>query len=150
MQKFKKHLSGLLLISIAVVGIIGSSSSEKAATASNYLLPNDFDPAKQVLLIEKAGNENQLKEMEVYMQQNYPYKYEFVLWDDLSTDKYEDKTIYHFLLRKTVVSKAHAPTFDYRFYDLVHNQNYAKSEAEDDTPEKPLEKIVKKIIKKYR
>jgi hypothetical protein len=150
MQKFKKHLTGILLISITVMGILASASSQKSETASNYLLPSDLDPHKQVLLIEKTGNDNQVADMKEFMRGNYPYKYEFVDWDDLNTDKYANDTVYRFVIRKVVLNSEHVVSFDFRFYDRLHDQNYAKTGDESESPKKALAELVKKITKKYR
>ena len=150
MLKLKKHLTGILLISIAVIGITASASSNKSETASNYLLPSDLDPNKQVLLVEKTGNDSQVEDMNEYMRSNYPYKYEFVDWDDLNTDKYANDTVYRFVIRKVVLNNEHVVSFDFRFYDRLHDQNYAKTGDESESPKKVLAELVKRITKKYR
>ena len=150
MPTFKKHLTGLLLLSIAVIGIIASTASQKSETASNYLLPSNFNPNKQVLLIEKAGSESQVEEMKEYMSSNYPFKYEFITWDDLSADKYSDKDSFQFALRKVELHDGHTPKFDFCFYDHISNQQYSKTGDESAEPKEPLEKIIKKIVKKYK
>jgi len=84
------------------------------------------------------------------MRSNYPYKYEFVDWDDLNTDKYANDTVYRFVIRKVVLNNEHVVSFDFRFYDRLHDQNYAKTGDESESPKKVLAELVKRITKKYR
>jgi len=156
MQKIKTHLAGLLLICIALIGIVGSNSSKKAFESnSNHWLPDDFNPNKGVLLVEKAGHHKQPEKMETCMSTNYPYKYELISLDDLNLPKYADKNTYRFIL-KSVQSEhystytngetMHTTGFDFYFYDRLNDKAYSKSGAEFGWPAESLEKIVKKII----
>jgi len=63
-------------------------------------IPEDFDPQKCTLLIEKHPlNEKYNNGMIEYLQKEYPWKFEVATYEDIKNNsKYQDKKIYQFVV----------------------------------------------------
>ena len=139
----------LLLCSCAV----NRAAPTKELDAS--IVPPDFDPQKQVLLVVEMPrknkpserNEKVTKEMEDLLRKYYPYNFKIVSLQDLHSNNYADTTIYKFALLNKLTGVQHttyttvgsgssmhtlSPTatttyISYRFLDRATNKEYGNS-----------------------
>ncbi|MGC4102263.1 hypothetical protein [Ferruginibacter sp.] len=136
--------------------------------------PDDFDPKKGTLLIQRVRKKWQ-KRIESYMAKNYPYKYEY--FNYLSNlgkfEKYEDTTEYRFVLVSTdQVIWADAPqdnnpetikregirnvkpdrlaieSNDFYFLDRLTGKTYSKSGMSGTDASIPIKSIIGYYLKK--
>src|SRR4051812_11928484 len=93
--------NGLSILCLMFFFIVAVASSHKDATfkdADNWI-PSDFNPNKNVLLIQKHPvNNKQNERMIEWLEKNYPYRYELVDVPDLKckSGKYADSKTYPF------------------------------------------------------
>jgi hypothetical protein len=148
-------LSGYLLVG-------GCNSSKMTFGNGDKWIPADFVPAKTVLLVEKYTLSNKVEEkIEAYMNENYPYKYEFVGLDDIknrSGGKYANTKLYKYALviyatrstytytdRSTVVTAG----YDYYFYDREISKNYRETGKASTWILVTFKPIINTIVKKF-
>ena len=132
-------------------------------------LPPDFDPKNGVLLIEKTsapGQGKAQKNIEEFMAENYPYKYEFVSvgmgeGDKEPTvgpdEKYADKNTYRFLMTSSVTAVKGMPSgnghqtqgsfFDFSFIDRLENKAYPQTGSSTSWAAQAFKRIMAKVLK---
>jgi hypothetical protein len=158
--------SSYLIILIGIVLTVQSClpSKKKAENTvfknGNAWIPADFQPKKTVLLVQLL-DENSVaaswrkkfrqwnEEMEAYMQEKYPYKYEFVTADQIegSPQKYSDKTKYAFglLVSNGTISyqgvgssspgnNTTKAVYDYYFIDRATGKKYPPTKKYSSNP----------------
>jgi hypothetical protein len=159
----KTLISTILAMGVFTLGFIASANAQKLPK----WLPQDFDPKNGILLIEKAPSYVPgQKKIEKYMEENYPYKYEFVtigLVGDskestiFDAEKYADKNVYRFIMvnSSTVIKgiprsdghQTQGSTFDYSFIDRLNNKAYPATGSSTSWPNQAFGRIMSKILK---
>ncbi|MEP7238354.1 MAG: hypothetical protein ABI685_10830 [Ferruginibacter sp.] len=163
-----KRLTHFLLVIITVFSFCFAISANGQAKLPKWL-PTDFDPKNGILLIEKAnapGQGKAQKNIEEFMAENYPYKYEFVnigiVGDDkeptiINAEKYTDKNVYRFIMVNSVTSIKGIPNasghqslgsfFDYSFIDRLNDKAYPPTGSSTSWANQAFKRIMAKIIK---
>jgi len=99
MKKIKAFTVPVFVIAIFSLFAIASSPSHHTFKNGAKWIPSEFNPNKQVLLVEKLAHDNTEEKAEAYMAEKYPYKYQFVPAGDIyNSDKYSDLEKYRFAL----------------------------------------------------
>ena len=79
MTKIKKNLASFLTLALFFIMALACNTSKMTFGNGKKWIPEDFDPNKTTLLVEEfTVSENANQKMQEYMQEKYPYKYEFV------------------------------------------------------------------------
>ncbi len=149
-QTLKNLYSGFVILLFLFLAI-ASNSSKKTFSNSEKWIPKDFDPAKTTLLIQKfKGSDKQQAKMEQYMEQKYPYKYEFVSMETIINreGKYADTSIYLYGLR-IISQSTTSSAFDFYFYDSANDFKYPASNFSSSSIFTSFQAVINKILKKY-
>jgi hypothetical protein len=83
-----------------IIGIASNSSKKVFKNEENWI-PEDFDPAKTTLLVQEFTVSDKAQgQMEDYMAEKYPYKYEFVSRSQIFNQegKYANTQLYKYAL----------------------------------------------------
>ena len=159
MKKTEFNLWCLLMI--VILGSCGAIGSTVTFHNSDKWLPAKFRPAKAVLLVEVfAKPQNRAnKAMAIYLDKNYPYKYEIVSADNINdlSGKYADLNTYPYALvwsRHTLTSigsngstRSGGTGYDLNFYDREKEKNYPKTGKGCTSPMMLFKPVINTIVK---
>jgi len=149
--RFKNLYSGIAIFLFLFLSI-ACYPSKKTYSNGEKWIPEDFNPAKHTLLIQKyKSNEKQQAKMEQYMQQKYPYKYEFVSMETIIDREgiYADTDIYNYGLR-IISQNTTSSAFDFYFYDRATDFKYPASNLTSFYIFNSFQAVIKTILKKYQ
>ena len=149
--RFKNLYSGIAIFLFLFLSI-ACYPSKKTYSNGEKWIPEDFNPAKHTLLIQKyKSNEKQQAKMEQYMQQKYPYKYEFVSMETIIDREgiYADTNIYRYALR-FIPQSTTSQVFDFYFYDRATDFKYPASNLTSFYIFNSFQAVIKTILKKYQ
>ncbi len=149
----------LLIISSCYVPKIVINDGEK-------WIPKNFNPKIDMLVIESSPSKTQTRKMQKYMEEKYPYKYEFVTTEELGDKKGKcsDKKLYRFILNNasgtlTYASdlyekaggthKVYAATNDFYFSDRDANKMYPETKMAASYPYQSFKNVINVILKKF-
>lgn len=115
-----------------LVTLTNCSVSNNAFSDASAWIPQDFDPKKTTLLIEKyPGSEKINREMEKHLSENYPYKYVIADYETITSKKgkYDDLKKYPFAFvwrgeRMQLKRSVYNSDPDGNFYDRISGKNY--------------------------
>lgn len=176
MRKYWKVILAVTVV-LLVQGCFPSKkkAAEKVFTNDDKWLPADFQPRKTVLLVQlinedvvnsgwKAKYKKWNNEMREYMQEKYPYKYEFVSADDIEYKgkKYSDYQKYHFGL---MISKGDytysgaaagsgpnntntKDVYDFYFIDRASGKKYPVTKKFSSNPVMTFKPVINTILEK--
>jgi len=159
------NLKFIILLSASI--ILGScNTSKKTFTNGEKWIPNDFEPAKTILLIEKFTISQRVEQnMEEYVKGKYPFKYEFVSLETIKnkTGKYSDTKLYRHALvissHTSHLSQAEGAAtsggltttgFDYNFYDQDKQKPYPSTGISNSYIMMTFKPVINTIVKKYK
>lgn len=165
MLKFKKNLFSVLTIAVFFFIALASNPSKKVFKNSEKWIPDDFVPSKTILLVEKFSvSEKAEQQMEDYMSEKYPFKYEFVSLSTIKNreGKYADTKLYKYALvitsHSSTMTKAEGAStsggltvtgFDFNFYDRSIDKNYPPTKKASSYAIMTFKPVINTIIKKY-
>lgn len=165
MLKFKKNLLSILTIAVFFYIALASNPSKKVFQNSENWIPDDFIPSKTILLIEKFFvSKKAEQQMDDYMNEKYPYKYEFVSLSTIKNreGKYADTKLYKHALvitsHSNTMTKADGAStsggltvtgFDFNFYDRSIDKNYPPTKKPSSYAVMTFKPVINTIIKKY-
>lgn len=129
-------------------------------------IPKNFNAKKDMLVIESSPSPTQTKKMKKYMEEKYPYKYEFVTKEELSdkTGKYKDSKLYKFVLNNASGTltyssglnesgagrhNVYAATNDFYFSDREANKTYPETKMAASYPYQSFKNVINVILKKF-
>ncbi|MDZ4792824.1 MAG: hypothetical protein SGI83_00965 [Bacteroidota bacterium] len=176
MRKFWKILFTVSVL-FAVQGCFPSKkkASEKVFTNSDNWLPADFKPQKTVFLVQlinedvvnsgwRAKYKKWNNEMREYMQEKYPYKYEFVSVEDIEYKgkKYSDYQKYPFGLMISNGSYTYQggaagsgpnnsntiDVYDFYFFDRASGKKYPVTKKFSSNPVMTFMPVINTILEK--
>jgi hypothetical protein len=156
-QTLKNLYSGFAILLFLFLAI-ASNPSKKTFSNGEKWIPKDFDPTKTTLLIQKfRSSEKQQTKMEGYMEEKYPYKYEFVSTETIieREGKYADTDIYRYALRITSHTTTYTNSnmvtsgFDFYFYDRANDIKYPASNKASSYIFTTFQPVINTILKKY-
>ena len=165
MTKIKKPLLSALSIVLFFIIALASNPSKKTFKNSSSWIPKDFNPNKTILLVEKFAISGRAEQnMEDYMNQKYPYKFEFV---DIQTiknkeGKYADTKLYRYALvissHTSTMTKAQGAVtsggltttwFDFNFYDRDLNKSYPPTRRPSSYASTTFKPVINTIVKHF-
>lgn len=155
-----------ILFLILFSGLITSCNpSKKTFGNSEKWIPQDFNPSKTILLVEKFKVSDKAEQkMEDYMSETYGNKYEFV---DLSViknrdGKYANTKLYKYALvissHTNTITKAEGAStsgglrvtgFDFNFYDRELDKNYPPTKRASSYAIMTFKPVINTIVKKF-
>lgn len=152
----------IFVFTIAIVSLMYGCAMPMTSfnNNSNGWKPDDFNPGKGTLLIQRTLPKSQQQKIEDFMKEKYAYKYEFVDVEDLNSniEKFADKNTYRFALvssyrvhdiHQNDVSKnsLNVGVFDFNFVDRLKNKNYPKSGIGSSWASMTFKKIIETCLK---
>ncbi len=161
-KKFKTNVSIFMVFTFWIIAI-ASNPSKKTFKNADKWIPDDFNPSKTILLVQKFTiSENAESKMEEYMSEKYPYKYEFVSLQTIRSKegKYSNTSLYKYALiitSHTTTSRdmqtgKPGPTvtgFDYNFYNRENDKNYPATNKSSSYAIMTFKPVINSIVKKY-
>ncbi|MBP6430449.1 MAG: hypothetical protein KA319_01680 [Ferruginibacter sp.] len=163
MKKNILKLTGILIL--FTILLAGCNPSKMTFGNSEKWIPQDFDPSKTILLVEKFKVSDKAEQkMEDYMSENYGNKYEFV---DLSViknreGKYANTKLYKYALvissHTNTITKAEGAStsgglrvtgFDFNFYDRELDKNYPPTKRASSYAITTFKPVINTIVKKF-
>ena len=147
--------------------IISSCYNPKiVANDGEKWIPKNFNAKKDMLVIESSPSPTQTRKMKKYMEEKYPYKYEFVTTEELSDKKGKcnDIKLYKFVLNTSSGTltyssdlnergggrhNVYAATNDFYFSDRVANRAYPETKMAASYPYQSFKKVINVILKKF-
>jgi hypothetical protein len=165
MTEIKKPLLSALSIVLFFIIALASSPSKKTFKNSESWIPKDFNPNKTILLVEKFSISNRAEQnMEDYMNQKYPYKFEFVDFKTIKNreGKYADTKLYKYALvissHSSTLTKAQGAStnagltttgFDFNFYDRDLDKNYPATKRPSSYAITTFKPVINTIVKHF-
>jgi hypothetical protein len=165
MTKIKKNLVSILATALFFIIALACNPSKKTFGNSEKWIPEDFNPEKTVLLVEKFTiSKKEEQKMEDYMSEKYSYKYEFVSAATIRNreGKYADTKLYKYALvissETTHYTKMEGAAtssgltvtgFDFNFYDRESDKNYPKTKKASSWASMTFKPVINSIMKKF-
>ena len=159
----KKFIS--LLISAFITLITSCNPSKMTFGNADKWIPSDFNPSKTTLLIEKfTVSKKAQQQIEDYMSENYPYKYEFAQQSEIEnkSGKYSDLKKYKFAIiyssHNTHWTKQEGASttggltvtgFDYNFVDREIDKIYPPTKKSNSYAIMTFKPMINTIVKKF-
>jgi len=154
------------LVACFLLFLAGCDASKATFRHAEKWLPGGFNPQAGVLLIERVAKpKKQQKEMEKYMAEHYPYRYEFIDLKSITRhdEKYADSLTYRFLLVNAVSGLSlhqdePMPTcqgvkvmgFDFNFYDRLTKKLYPATGKASTWGSKTFKPVINTILQNTR
>ena len=165
MSAIKKNLFSAFTIILFVIIGIASNSSKKVFKNEENWIPEDFDPAKTTLLVQEFTVSDKAQgQMEDYMAEKYPYKYEFVSRSQIFNQegKYANTQLYKYALvissgTSTTTKSGGASTsggltvtsYDFNFFDRSAVKHYPKTRRASSYAITTFKPVINTIVKKF-
>lgn len=160
-KQTKIRLSLLTLLAFFVLAIASKPSKMVFKNADQWI-PGDFNPHNTVLLVQIFDvSDKAQKNMETYMAEKYPYKYEFASLQTIKSKdgKYSDTKLYKYALMvtshtintrdQTGRSGPSYVGFDYNFYDRESGKNYPVTGKGSSYAIMTFKPVINSIVKKF-
>lgn len=157
----KTGLSAFTLLAFLIMAI-ASKPSKMTFGNTDQWIPNDFNPRNTVLLVQIFDvSEKAQKDMEKYIAEKYPYKYEFATLSAIKDKegKYADSKLYKYALMvtshrintrdQTGRSGPSYVGFDYNFYDRESGKNYPVTGKGSSYAIMTFKPVINSIVKKF-
>ena len=156
-----------IVITSFLILLISSCYVPKVVTNNgDRWIPKNFNPKKDILVVESSPSKTQTKKMEKYMDEKYPFKFEFATTEELKnkTGKFSNKEIYKFFLlnssgtltyssdmneRNGGRHNVYAATNDFYFEDREAKKIYPESAMAASYPYQAFKNVINVILKKF-
>lgn len=159
-----KYPTLFMALCLCVFTLLSCAPSKKTFSNSANWIPGDFNPREGVLLVEEVTwPSKQGRIMREYMEEKYPYKYEFVSTKDLQENsaKYSDKSVYRFAIVhsfKTHLMHQYDPSrrtlpvgmVDFSFYDRLNAKAYPQTGKGSSLASVTFRPFINTVLEKFQ
>ena len=160
-----KKINAFLLIPALLFLITSCYSPKIVVNDGSGWIPEKFNPKSDILVIESCESKAQTKKMEKYMNEKYPYKFEFATLNEVvsKTGKFTDRKLYRYFLYMDATTATYQSGMmekgggthsvlsalnDFYFVDKVSGKMYPMSKMAASYPYKSFKNVIDVILKK--